>query len=139
MNTAWKGIQLPKRPLASDIAGHPFVGERGEVRAWRVLVKPIAADARPGGVAILIAVRRRRHPDVMQRGKLSSNPRTRVVLIGNRIYAEFLDERDHLIGASCVAYLQQRLRQRVRSAPERNPQWTAVRFVCCADNCLCAF
>ena len=88
VDAARNRIQLAELSLAPDIGVHPGVGEGREVRARRVLVEAIAADAGPGGVRVLVPIGRRRQRDVVQRWKLAPNPRARIVLIGNRVDAQ---------------------------------------------------
>ena len=119
-------IQLAERTLAADVGVDPRVGERGEVRAGRVLVEAVAADAGPRRVGVLIAVGRRRQRDVVQRRKLPPNPRAGIVLIGDRVDAQLRDERVELGRRLRRLCLQQRLRQRVRPAPREHPQRAGI-------------
>ena len=90
------GYSLPSGPLLRMLRVDPLVGERREVRARRVLVEAIAADAGPRREVVLIAIGRRRQGDVVQRRKLAPNPRPGVVLIGDRVDAQLRDERVEL-------------------------------------------
>ena len=87
------GIELAERALRCGCSRstHSSVNVVKSAPA-RVPVEPIAADAGPRRAGVLIAVGRRRHRDVVQRRKLAPDPRTGVVLIGDRVDAQLRDE-----------------------------------------------
>jgi hypothetical protein len=82
----------------------------------------IAADARPGREVVLIAVGCRGHHDVVQIRKLSPDPGTGVILIGNRVDAELRHEVVELGWRPALPGMEQRLSERVRSTPGEHPQ-----------------
>ena len=99
VDAAGEGIELPERLLAPDVRVHPLVGEGREVRARRVAIEAIAADAGPGREVVLLAVLGRRRGDVVQGRELAADPGAGVVLVGDRVDAELRDERLDLLRA----------------------------------------
>ena len=67
VNAAGERIELAERTLAANVRVDPFRGERPEVGAGAVAIEAIAADAGPRREDVLLAVRRRRHGDVVKR------------------------------------------------------------------------
>jgi hypothetical protein len=111
-----------ERALRADIRVHPGVGERREVGAGRVLVEAITADPRPRREVVLLAVLRGRRRDVMHRREFTPDPRSRVVLIRDRVDAELRDQAIEVGGRSRRARVLERLRQCVGAAPAEHPQ-----------------
>ena len=136
MDAAGDGIELAERPLAADVRVHPRVGERGEISAGRILVEAVAADARPRRVRVLVAVGRRRQRNVVERRKLPPDPRACIVLIGDRVDAQLRDDRVDLGRRQGRLHVQERLGQRVRSAPREHPERARIGLLRRSDDQL---
>ena len=122
VDAAREGIERPERSLAPHVRVHPLVGERREVRPRRVAVEPVAADARPGGEVVLLAVLRGRCRDVAQARELAADPRAGVVLVGDRVDAQLGDQGLDLRRRSRGPRGGERLSERVGAAPGEDPQ-----------------
>src|SRR5215208_3219838 len=127
-------VMRAERPPGSNVRIHPVIGEGREVSASRVAIEAIAADAGPRGVRVLLAIWRRWHGDVVQMRKLPPYPRTRIVLIGNRVHAQLRHEqveRGRITGGPDVG---ERLRERVRATPDADPQRPRILTIDGADD-----
>src|SRR5262249_814129 len=82
-------IELAERPLGANIRFEPMIRYRASIGAHTVAVVHIAADPRPGRRSVFAAIWTARLDDVMQIGEFAANPWPGVVLIRNRINAEF--------------------------------------------------
>jgi hypothetical protein len=122
VNAAGIRIQRAERSLAPNVRVHPLVGEGREVGARRVLVEAVAADSGPCRGGVLVTVGRRRHRDVVERREFPAQPRPGVVLIGNGVDAQLRDDCLELGTRLRRARVQERLRERVRAAPDADPE-----------------
>ena len=87
------GILRPQRSLAADVLLEPRIVDETEVRAGEPRVEIVAADPAPGREVVRAARVHARARDVEESGERLPNPRSAVVLIGDRVDAEPADER----------------------------------------------
>ena len=133
------GYNFPSGPLLRMFASSHSLVTVVEVCTRAIAVVNVAADSGPGRVVVLVAALRRGLDNVEQVGKFTPNPRAGIVLIGDGVDPDLFDESINLAGGPGCAHVQERLRQRVGSAPDTNPHRTRVVAVNRANNRLRSF
>src|SRR6185503_6966185 len=84
------GIQRAERSLLAHVFIDPRLGDGREVGTGAVSIELVAGNAGPRGDVIVVRVTR--SGDVMKPWKLSSQPRAGVILIGDRVDPELVDD-----------------------------------------------
>ena len=107
----------------------PGIVHDREVGASEPAVKHVAADPAPRGVVIGAAGVHARAGDVEEARECFSQPRSAVVLVGDRVDPQFGDELLQGLGRPGRADFPERLREAIGSAPHGHPDRARIVFV----------